>query len=111
MNTEYCENPGIRWALLIAAIIAAAITLMPELVLATTPTEDDTGFGAVAWQIYDNLDGAMGMVIGLTGVGLALVSMVRSITGPMAASGAGIAIGSQVAPDLAVTLNGGWLII
>jgi hypothetical protein len=97
-------------AILGIAIIASITLLFPDPVMATTPTAADTGFGEVAWEIYDELDNALGLVIGLIGGGIALASMVRGINVPMVATGAGIAVGSQVAPDVLVTLNGGWLL-
>lgn len=110
-NNILCKAEQARiLALALAGIAVVASLLLPGAALATTPTSADTGFGQVAWQIYSNLDGAMGLVIGMTGGALALAGMVRGMNVPMLASGAGIGVASQVAPDLAVTLNGGWLI-
>jgi hypothetical protein len=89
---------------------AVMAILLPMESFATTPTAAATGFGAVAWEIYDALDGGLGLTIGLVGGGLALGSMVRGMNSLGIASGSGIAVGSQIAPDLIVALNGGLLL-
>ena len=78
--------------LLFGVATMAAVIIQPEIAAATTPVSTATGFGQVAYQIYDNLDGALGMIIGLTGGGIILASMVRGLNGIGIASGAGIGL-------------------
>ena len=102
------RSSTIRFLVILVLFVAAMI--LPEIAFATTPTATDTGFGEVAWEIYDALDNDLGLVIGLLGGGLSVVSMIRGMNGVGIASGAGIAVSSQILPDVIVTLNGGLLL-